>query len=64
MLYLVDDDKFIDRCLTLISPDFLLVLGLDTSYFLRNLHANSMKPNNGANPKVIHPTDSNISMRI
>ena len=64
MLYPVDDDNSIDRGLALIIPDFLLALGLDTSYFLRNLHANSMKPNNGANPKAIHPTDSNISMRI
>jgi hypothetical protein len=63
-LYPVDDDNFVDCGFTLIRPGSSLDLGLDTSYFLLNLHANSMETNTGAKPKVIQPIDSNISMRI
>jgi hypothetical protein len=57
-----DGDDFVEGGLSSITSVSPSALNLDTTSFLRSLHASSMEPNTGRKPSVIHAIDSNISM--
>lgn len=56
------DNDFVDGGTTLIKLDASLTINLDTADLLCSLQANSIEPNIGRKPNVIHAMDSIISI--